>query len=80
MADIVAAKSAFVVTIGDRPFVVRAGDLFLADDPLVRRSPDRFTAPRVRTSPPARSKAKPPSPKKRSQGTTEETPVDADGG
>jgi hypothetical protein len=75
MAEIVAATTSFVVNVGDRPFVVRAGDLFAADDPIVRMAPGRFGAPRVRSSPPPRPR-RPSRPAKKEPPEAEAPPTE----
>lgn len=60
MADLVAARTGFVVTVDGRTLVVRAGDLFLASDPIVAANPGRFTKPQIRSSASAPWRLPPP--------------------
>jgi hypothetical protein len=52
MAELVAARTAFAVNVGDRTLVVQVGDLFASDDPVVVAHPQFFGPPTVRSSAP----------------------------
>ena len=62
MTDLVQAIRPFVGRVAGQHLLVRAGDLFAADDPAVEQFPDKFRAPVVRSTPAPRPPKATPAP------------------
>lgn len=62
MTDLVQAIRPFAGRVAGQHLLVRAGDLFAADDPAVEQFPDKFRAPVVRSTPAPRPPKATPAP------------------